>query len=227
MHCFYAPQLIALGAEALSEEEWRHMKALRIKSGETICLLDGAGNAQQWVFHLQDKRPSIAPLDEIKFYERENGVHLYIPMTQQVDRIEWMLEKATEMGLVSLNLITTQYTERVKYSMDRLTRIAISAMKQSQRKWLPELASFENWNDLLKSLAGRSVFIAHCEPSDKTPWSECHGINPHVLIGPEGDFSTKEISDVVQLGGVPISLGNARLRTETAGLVVVSKCYRT
>jgi len=225
MHCFYAPQLVTIGPDALSDDEWRHIKALRIKSGETICLIDGKGNAQKCIFHLQDKKPILEASTSVSFHERESGVHLYIPMTQQTDRIEWMLEKCVEMGLHSLRLMTTQHSEKVKYSMDRLNRIAISAMKQSQRKWLPSVDMIDSWDEVLQSLKGEEVFIAHCEQSEKMPVSSIQVSHPHVLIGPEGDFSRKEISEVVDLGGVPIDLGVARLRTETAGLLVVSKYY--
>ena len=223
MHCFYAPQLLSLGSDALSEDEWRHIKALRIKSGECICLVDGSGHAQEYIFQLQDKKPFLEVLTAVTFHEKERGVQLYIPMTQQADRIEWMLEKCVEMGLLGLNLITTQHSEKVKYSIDRLNRIAVSAMKQSQRKWLPKIKIVEIWDEVLNDLKGKEVFIAHCETSQKKNWLDCEAMVPHVLIGPEGDFSEKEIHDILSLGGVPISLGNARLRTETAGLLVVSK----
>jgi 16S rRNA (uracil1498-N3)-methyltransferase len=225
MHCFYAPQLIALGANSLSDEEWRHIKALRIKPGETICLLDGLGSSQLFEFHLNDKQPSIVSLSDLTFNEKESGVHLYIPMTQQSDRIEWMLEKATEMGIASLNIIVTQYSEKAKYSIDRLQRIASSAMKQSQRSWLPEINTFQSWPELLHALKGKSIFIAHCEQGNKILWGDRRVKDPHVLIGPEGDFHLSEIQDIIDVGGVEISLGEARLRTETAGLLVVSKYY--
>ncbi len=125
MHCFYAPQLIALGANSLSDEEWRHIKALRIRPGETIRLSDGFGSSQLFEFHLNDKQPSIVSLSDVNFDQKKSGVHLYIPMTQQTDRIEWMLEKATEMGIISLSIIITKHSEKVKYAMDRLQRIAV------------------------------------------------------------------------------------------------------
>lgn len=225
MHCFYAPQLISLGANSLSDEEWRHIKALRIKPGETICLLDGIGSSQLFEFHLNEKQPSIVPVSEVSIQEKELGVHLYIPMTQQTDRIEWMLEKATEMGIISLSIIITKHSEKVKYAMDRLQRIAVSAMKQSQRSWLPEINTFQSWPELLHALKGKSIFIAHCEQGNKILWGDRRVKDPHVLIGPEGDFHLSEIQDVIDMGGVEISLGQARLRTETAGLLVVSKYY--
>jgi 16S rRNA (uracil1498-N3)-methyltransferase len=225
MHCFYAPQLIAMGANSLSDEEWRHIKALRIKPGETICLLDGLGSSQLFEFHLNEKQPSIVSLSDVTFDQKESGVHLYIPMTQQTDRIEWMLEKATEMGLASLNIIVTQYSEKVKYSIERLQRIALSAMKQSQRSWLPEIHAFQSWPEMIQALNGKSIFIAHCEEGNKALWGDRKVSDPHVLIGPEGDFHATEIQDIKDLGGVEISLGDARLRTETAGLLVVSKYY--
>jgi len=225
MHCFYAPQLTSLGAHSLSEDEWRHIKALRVKSGEIIVLTDGQGSYQQFQFHLSGKVPSIEPISELKHEIKPSGVHLYIPMTQQSDRIEWMLEKGTEMGLCGLNIITTKYAEKSKFSIERLERIAISAMKQSQRKWLPYVKVYSRWDSTLEDLKGKQIFIAHCEDGDKVMWSPSIESNPHVLIGPEGDFHQSEIEDILNLSGVPISLGSARLRTETAGLLVVSKYY--
>lgn len=225
MHCFYAPQLIALGANSLSDEEWRHIKALRIKPGETIRLSDGLGSSQLFEFHLNDKQPSIVSLSDVNFVQKKSGVHLYIPMTQQTDRIEWMLEKATEMGIISLSIIITKHSEKVKYAMDRLQRIAVSAMKQSQRSWLPEINTYQSWPELLHALKGKSIFIAHCEQGNKVLWGDRMIHDPYVLIGPEGDFHPAEIQDIIDMGGVEISLGEARLRTETAGLLVVSKYY--
>lgn len=225
MHCFYAPQLTSLGAHSLSEDEWRHMKALRVKPGENIVVVDGLGSYQCFQFHLNGKQPFIEPLSTIIKEHQPSGVHLYIPMTQQSDRIEWMLEKSTEMGLRGLNIITSKHSEKSKFSIERLERIAIAAMKQSQRKWLPYVKVYPTWDSVMEVLKGESVFIAHCEEGDKMIWNPSVESSPHVLIGPEGDFHVSEIQDVLRLGGVPISLGAARLRTETAGLLVVSKYY--
>lgn len=225
MHCFYAPQLTSLGAHSLLDDEWRHIKALRVKPGESIVLTDGQGSSQIFQFHLNGKQPFIEPISQLTYDHQPHGVHLYIPMTQQSDRIEWMLEKATEMGMRGLNVITTKYAEKSKFSIDRLERIAISAMKQSQRKWLPYIKVHPTWDATLEVLNGKLIFIAHCEKGDKMIWNPSLESSPHVLIGPEGDFHLSEIQDILNLGGVPISLGEARLRTETAGLLVVSKYY--
>ncbi len=98
-------------------------------------------------------------------------------------------------------------------------------MNQSQRSWLPYINNFKRLPELLEALKGKSIFIAHCEQGNKVLWGDRKVSNPHVLIGPEGDFHLSEIQDIIEMGGVEISLGEARLRTETAGLLVVSKYY--
>ena len=225
MHYFFASTLTAAGHFQLSDEEWKHIKALRIRDGERLVLVDGKGGRMQGVFHLENKTPSIVMESYEQALAETGGVHLYIPMTQHADRIEWMLEKCTEMGLLSFNIITTEYAEPGKYSLDRLQRVAIAAMKQSQRSFLPSISVIDNWSKLMSSLPSQDVFVAHCYPQEKRNWKDVIAEESHVLIGPEGDFSEKEVSELIQRGAIPIALGNARLRAETAGMLVVAQYY--
>jgi 16S rRNA (uracil1498-N3)-methyltransferase len=225
MHYFFAQSLSPNGHFQLSEDEWKHIKALRIRDGESLMLVDGQGGMMQGEFHLEGKTPSISM---VSFEQREHadaGLHLYIPMTQHADRIEWMLEKCTEMGLASLHIINTAYAEPGKYSLDRLHRVALAAMKQSQRAFLPKIVVEDQWTELLQTLTNKNVFVAHCYSSEKKNWKEVIADTAHVFIGPEGDFSETEVQQLVEIGAMPISLGEARLRAETAGMLVVAQYY--
>ena len=225
MHYFFANSLDASGHFQLSDDEWKHIKALRIRDGETLMLVDGKGGMMQGIFHLENKTPSISMTECSQAAPYDRGVHLYIPMTQHADRIEWMLEKCTEMGLLSLNIITTEYSESGKYSLDRLQRVALAAMKQSQRAFLPQVKVWENWTELTDHLKNQSVFVAHCYNMPKVHWGSVTSQVAHVLIGPEGDFSLREVEELLAMGASAISLGQARLRAETAGMLVVAQNY--
>ncbi len=225
MHYFYAQSLSPSGSFQLSEDEWKHIKALRIRDGERLTLVDGKGGKMEAIFHLENKTPSIYMVSFVRDVAPTSGVHLYIPMTQHADRIEWMLEKCTEMGMLSLTIITTEYAEPGKYSLDRLQRVAIAAMKQSQRSFLPLVQVSDNWAFLLENLPRENVFVAHCYNQEKKPWQKVEVKEAHVLIGPEGDFSEHEVSELIDRGATPISLGTARLRAETAGMLVVAQYY--
>jgi 16S rRNA (uracil1498-N3)-methyltransferase len=124
-----------------------------------------------------------------------------------------------------LHIINTAYAEPGKYSVDRLHRVALAAMKQSQRAFLPKIVVEDQWTELLQTLTNENVFVAHCYSSEKKNWNEVIADTAHVFIGPEGDFSEDEVNELVQIGGVPISLGDARLRAETAGMLVVAQYY--
>lgn len=225
MHYFFAQSLSSNGHFQLSEEEWKHIKALRIRDGERLVLVDGQGGKMIAVFHLENKTPSISMESWHQESANNIGVHLYIPMTQHADRIEWMLEKCTEMGLGTLTMITTEYAEPGKYSLERLQRVALAAMKQSQRSFLPKIQVVDSWEALLQALPNENLFIAHCYAQDKQPWREVMTEEAHVLIGPEGDFSEREVKDILDKGATAISLGDARLRAETAGMLVVAQYY--
>ncbi|MEN9394501.1 MAG: hypothetical protein RL362_722, partial [Bacteroidota bacterium] len=112
-----------------------------------------------------------------------------------------------------------------KYNVDRLQRVALAAMKQSQRAFLPKIVVEDQWTELLQKLTNKNVFVAHCYSSQKKNWKEVIADTAHVFIGPEGDFSETEVQQLVEIGAMPISLGEARLRAETAGMLVVAQYY--
>jgi 16S rRNA (uracil1498-N3)-methyltransferase len=151
-------------------------------------------------------------------------VELAIAPTKNLDRMEWWIEKATEMGLDAFIPLKTRFSERKELKTDRLRRIAVSAMKQSLKATLPEVREMTDIQAFLKEPFEGQKFIAHCmkdEPRKLLSHEVKPGTAVRVLIGPEGDFSPEEVSLAIQQGYVPVSLGEQRLRTETAALASV------
>lgn len=213
------------GASALlNEEESRHLKVLRKQNGETITCVDGKGQLLQCrIVKMGKDATDLEVLSaELMPSERDYELHLFIAPTKNNERIEWMLEKAVEAGIDSLNLIETEHSEKHRVNLQRLERIAISALKQSGRFYLPAINPLQKLSDVnLDS----GFFFAHCAEDDKITLKRFFNhAEPkgkfQILVGPEGDFSASEIQNLKERGGRALSLGNARLRTETAGLYI-------
>jgi 16S rRNA (uracil1498-N3)-methyltransferase len=204
----------------LDAEETRHCKVLRKSIGDPLHVIDGKGLLLECTIQEFKKESSVLQVNRQTHFERQRPYyfHLYIAPTKQNERMEWMLEKAIETGLDEISFIETAHSEKTRINITRLEKIAISAIKQSGQYYLPKI------NPLLP-LAGIQpkglVLLAHCGKGEKIPFRQALKIvtgDISVLIGPEGDFSGKEIADMIQAGAQPVSLGNTRLRTETAGL---------
>jgi 16S rRNA (uracil1498-N3)-methyltransferase len=158
--------------------------------------------------------------------ESLKGLTVGIPVTQDTDRLEWFIEKAIEMGVIAVQLIQTEWSVPVKFSIDRLRKIAIAAMKQSQRAWLPEIQDQINCQSLLELYPTASIYFAHCQRGEKKEWCAISKTAKDVLlIGPEGDFSPKEVELLLSQNATAVSLGAYRLRTETAALAAVAHYY--
>lgn len=222
MQLFFCDNL--QGATAvLNEEESRHCKVLRKQIGDEILVIDGKGTlATCRIVKSQGKELYLDILhSEKKSKTRNYYFHLYIAPTKQNDRIEWMFEKAVEAGLDEITFIETEHSEKNRINISRLDRIALSAVKQSAQFYLPKI------NPLVKLNAihfDDTFLLAHCS-EDATKVGLVEAIRSHkqntiisILIGPEGDFSNAEIEKFLQKNVQAISLGNNRLRTETAGL---------
>lgn len=215
----------------LSEEESRHaVKVLRLGTGDAIRIIDGKGSLYEAEIVNPDPRRcsvQIRSLEQEK--PRSYSIHLAITPTKDLDRIEWMLEKCVEVGVASVTFILTKRTDERYWKgksihLERLHKIAVSAMKQSLSWTLPTVEGLIPWKDFLKQVSPDSQkFIAHLEDDDrKLLKSEIiPERNYVVLIGPEGDFTASEIEEAKQAGFQPVSLGTRRLRTETAGLIAV------
>ncbi len=208
----------------LNEEESRHLKVLRKQSGDAITCVDGKGSLMQCRIVKMGKDASELEVlsSEMMPPERDYQLHLFIAPTKNNERIEWMLEKAVEAGIDSIHLIETDHSEKHRVNLVRLERIAISALKQSGRYYLPAIHALQKLSDV-DLQAG--FFFAHCAEDEKITLKDVFKNTPpkgayQVLVGPEGDFSSAEIQNLKDRGGKPLSLGNARLRTETAGLYI-------
>ncbi len=223
MQLFYAYHTDGLTA-TLDPEETRHCtRTLRKKAGDIISFTDGYGNLYEGEIidftkkncHLKIRRT--VETKKIKKF----SIHLGIAPTKNINRLEWFLEKTTELGIDHISPLLCQRSERKKIRPDRLQKIILSAAKQSLNFNFPVLNELTNFEVFVKSAHNQNKYIAHCN-SDNLPHlkSLISGqTDTLILIGPEGDFSIKEVELAKQHGFVEVSLGSSRLRTETAGIV--------
>ena len=201
------------------------MRVLRMKEGDALRIADGKGTFYNAVISaVQGKRCMVHIESEERQEPLWNG-HLHIAMapTKLMDRNEWFVEKAVEIGVDEITFIRTDHSERDVIKMERIEKIAVSAMKQSQKATLPVLNGMTGFRSFVERGFDGDRFIAHCEPGRKVLLQDAvvPGHDTLVLIGPEGDFSPSEIEMALKAGFKPISLGPSRLRTETAALVAV------
>lgn len=216
---FYAPALTAsMPVMDLDEPTSKHcVQVLRMREGDRLVLTDGRGHRTTATLRTADKRRSSVSLEAPSFTPREGPeVHIGISPVKNGGRLEWFLEKATELGVAAITPLICERTERVSLRTDRLTQILVSAMLQSQQVWLPGLAEPTPLGQVLTEASGNR-FIAHCLEDTKTALRG--GGTSWLLIGPEGDFTAKEVTEALNRGWVPVTLGDTRLRTETAGIV--------
>lgn len=223
-HTFYAPDL-AGPTYTLPEDESKHaVRVLRLTAGEAVELVNGRGGVFQAEVEAADaKRCRLRVVQEQQVPRRSYFVHVAVAPTKNLDRMEWLVEKATEIGVDRLSFLRCARSERRELKLDRLHKIAVSALKQSGQAWLPELDELVDFAAFLPTVAGDTTFIAHLEEGERTPLAHvaAHGANCCVLIGPEGDFTPQEIEAAFARGIRPVTLGASRLRTETAALAAV------
>jgi 16S rRNA (uracil1498-N3)-methyltransferase len=224
MQLFYTPDIDpSLSQYFLSEEESKHcIRVLRLETGSEVQLIDGKGGL--YTARIQDAHPkrTILQITSViaAFNKRNHYLHIAIAPTKNIERMEWFLEKATEIGIDEISLIICQRSERKEVKTERLNKIITSAIKQSIKAYHPVLNEPVSFNQLLAKPFEGQKFIAHCEKRDKTNLRRelIAGGKYLVLIGPEGDFTPNEIDDALQNGFKAITLGESRLRTETAAL---------
>lgn len=223
MQLFYAPD-ITLPLYTLPEEESGHcVRVLRLGVGDSLHIADGRGTLYRAVVEdAHPKRCTIRIVEEHHEWEkRPYGLTVAVAPTKNIDRIEWFVEKATECGIDRIVPILCDHSERKVIKGERLEKIAISAMKQSLKAYLPQIAPLTPLRQLLAEPFDGVKLIAHCEEdAERIFMGELihSGENVLVLIGPEGDFSREEIDAARKAGFVEVTLGNSRLRTETAAL---------
>jgi 16S rRNA (uracil1498-N3)-methyltransferase len=218
MHRFYTPELtLEFSHLTLSEAESKHaVQVMRLLTNQQIQLFNGKGlSAIATVIDNHPKRCSVR-IDQRSEHPKENQIHIAIAPTKNMERLEWFVEKATEIGITEISLIKCQNSERREVKIERLEKILISAVKQSGRYFVPTLHPIEKWTDFLKK--NPNGLIAHCREGEKMKIDTSFQ-NKVIVIGPEGDFTLEEIELALGRGYSPITLGENRLRTETAALV--------
>ena len=224
MQLFFNPDISENTTQFTFErEESKHIvKVLRKNIGDTLYITNG----KWWLFIAEISMPNINKctakiISQKQQPKRDYNLHLAVAPTKINDRYEWFLEKATEIGIDSITPIICDHSERKVIKPERFERILQSAMKQSLNCYLPKLNDAISFKDFINLDFEGDLFIAHCEETDRKSLKQ--QLNPKtditILIGPEGDFSVKEITEALKNNFIPVTLGETRLRTETAAIV--------
>ena len=211
---FFVPDA-ANQQELPSDEAMHAMRVLRLKGGDELFLMDGSGCFYRALLETLPQQP-----------QWKGRLHLAIAPTKMLDRIEWMLEKATEVGIDEVSFLNCAFSERKLMKLPRLEKIVVSAVKQSRKAWKPVLHEMTPFKKFIAAHQEGPRYIAHCY--DEIPRTYLfdelcrqESDDALVLVGPEGDFSIEEVRMAVDAGFISVNLGPSRLRTETAGLSAV------
>ena len=249
---FYVPEA-ATQVELPAEEATHALRVLRLKGGDEIFLMDGEGSFYRAEVTAASSKRCLYEIKETMPQERawKGHIHLAIAPTKMMERIEWMAEKATEIGFDELSFLNCQFSERKVVKTPRIDKIVISAVKQSHKAWKPVVNELESFKDFIQTPRPGRKFICHCyeEIEKKDFFQEISSLSNGadaksasssataeakdasssaditVLVGPEGDFSIDEVRLALENGYESVSLGTSRLRTETAGLVAVHMAH--
>ena len=235
VHLFYAPD-IEQTQELPTEEAIHAIRVLRLKEGEELLITDGKGTFYDAELSLASQKHCKIKISnahpEKKLWKR--SIHLVVAPTKSIDRIEWLVEKATEIGVDKISFLNCDNSERHIIKSERIEKIVIAAMKQSHKATKPVIEEMMNFDKFIKKPFKGQRFIAHCYlESDISKSTEKPFLgeivnseeDTQVLVGPEGDFSIDEVRKAINAGFQSISLGESRLRTETAALVAVHLMY--
>jgi 16S rRNA (uracil1498-N3)-methyltransferase len=225
MHIFYTPD-ITQNTYTLNEEESKHcVRVLRLAVGSIVNLVDGRGGF--YTAEITSDNPKKVSLSilkvETEFHKRNHYLHIAVAPTKNIDRMEWFLEKATELGIDEITPIITDRSERRVVKEDRLNKVITSAVKQSIKAYHPKLNDAVSFDTFLKEAFEGEKLIAHCIDNGEKQYISSL-VTPHqkylILIGPEGDFTPDEVNLALNKGFKALTLGDNRLRTETAALSV-------
>lgn len=238
MFSFYAPELEGLGTDqilktplpfTLNKEESHHaIQVLRLEKGSRIQILNGKGYLiESEIVKADSKACQVNILSYTKEQNKPYSFHLVIAPTKNLDRLEWLLEKATEMGIDQISPVVCQNSERRILNTERLRKVIVSAVKQSGQLFMPRLNELVSLKDFLKWNPFPNPMVAHCRNSSRISFLEAVQNATEkeftILIGPEGDFTEPEVEEFIKMNFIPISLGKNRLRTETAALMVCAQ----
>jgi 16S rRNA (uracil1498-N3)-methyltransferase len=210
----------------LDENDSKHaIKVLRLKKGDVIDIINGSGiRAKGEIIENHPKKTTVQLFDKI-YFPKSTTLSLAFCPTKNNDRNDWIIEKATEIGATDFYLIYSQNSERRKINLERIKKITVSALKQSGNLWLPKIHGLMNYKEFINNnLSIQNKFIAHCKDSKKNELTTLvKSSEPQLLvIGPEGDFTSEEINLAEEKGFKMVSIGENRLRTETACITGVS-----
>ena len=224
MQLFYNPAISSEDKEVIfPKDESKHIvKVLRKQEGDNLNITNGKGflfSAEIIEANHNKCKAKITAVEQER--DKKYHIHLAVAPTKMNDRFETFLEKATEIGLDKITPIICDHSERKVVKINRFERVLQSAMKQSLHYSMPEISEAISFQEFIQQEQNEQKFIAHCEENDKKSLQKElePGKNYTILIGPEGDFSSEEIKSAIKAGFVPVTLGNTRLRTETAAIV--------
>lgn len=223
---FFSDSQIVANSFELNEETSRHIvQVLRMEVGRELMLTNGKGQTYKVeISEAHKKHCRVSILETLSIPQPHKEISIAISLLKNSSRFEWFLEKAVEIGVQNIIPLLCKRTEKQHFRYDRMKAITISAMLQSKQCWLPDLSVPTKFNDFIIKNYDGNKFIAHCEDDEnkcKIP-TELNNINSLMLIGPEGDFNPEEISNAIANKFMPVSLGDTRLRTETAGIVAAT-----
>jgi len=223
MNLFYTPDIQDQFYQ-LDEVESKHcIRVLRLKEEDIIHLIDGKGSLfKAKIIDAHPKRCTVRCIEtKTEFGKLNYNLHIALAPTKNIDRTEWFLEKCTEIGIHEFTPLLSKHSERKVVKHDRLFKVITSAVKQSLKAYHPELNKLTKFSDLVTTPFNGEKYIAHCNEGKKTHLKNLYQVkqNALILIGPEGDFSVEEVKQAKENGFKEISLGESRLRTETAGIV--------
>ena len=225
MHLFYNPHIQGDSFE-LEEQESKHaIRVLRLVRDDRVILVDGRGgwyeaaiiddHPKHCKLQIQSYTPDYRPLSY--------SLHLAVAPTKNLDRFEWFLEKATEIGISEITPLICRRSERRQVKYERLEKILVSAMKQSLKAYKPKLNNPVSMEEFLRTDQQGTLGIAHCYPLERKGIKELdHSGTYTLIVGPEGDFTEEEVSNALKAGYVPFHLGESRLRIETAALYITT-----
>jgi len=221
MHLFYTPD-ISGNEYFMNPDESKHcIRVLRLQKDDVVQLIDGRGGLFEAVIVSPDpKKTQLKIINETRDYQKRNHyLHIAVAPTKNIERLEWFLEKATEIGIDEISPIICDRSERKEVKKERLDKVITSAVKQSLKAYHPKLNEALKFKDFIKNVSGQT-YIAHCMDGEKAQLKDLITQNGHytILIGPEGDFTPVELDLAFNYQCNPISLGTSRLRTETAAL---------
>lgn len=224
---FYLADIPSAANElVLPEESSKHIvSVLRMQEGDELQLTNGQGTIVRAYIQIAHKKNcTLKTIEVLQSVDSRRPVTLAISLLKNPSRFEWMLEKVTEIGIRKVVPLISQRTERQHFRADRMKNIMVSAVLQSQQSWLPEISEPVSFMELIKTGDYKNKYIAHCLPEERTSLRQDadSSASSIILIGPEGDFSPTEISAAIEQGYKPVTLGDTRLRTETAGVVAAT-----